>query len=287
MAQGRIPGVTNPMPGAPNPLGAGSLAYGGARAVGMGKGEKVTRNLPKRAARSLYGDFSPQISEDVDARERRLLPDLIRGGPARRCRTRRRARTMGDPPGPGRSRRRRPGGLRPGTPRRQPGRRPGSPAARQPGSRRRGRDRGGAEPPGRHRWNEDVTDLMRRLPPGATYRDYLTEEGRGHADDRLQDLRAMRYIARDLADGGERASLSPALIDNTGVAMAAPGPVADLPCPRAPTDLLPGRHLAVGRGRAGQGVRHLAVRPAGVHHPRSLQGKAPGFVGPCQGRRPP
>jgi hypothetical protein len=28
---GRTPGFTNPMPGAQNPLGAGSLAYGGAR----------------------------------------------------------------------------------------------------------------------------------------------------------------------------------------------------------------------------------------------------------------
>ena len=34
------PRFNNPMPGAPNPLGAGSLAYAGARAPGMGDGFK-------------------------------------------------------------------------------------------------------------------------------------------------------------------------------------------------------------------------------------------------------
>ncbi len=34
---GQMQGFTNPMPGAPNPLGAGTLAYGGMRAPGMGK----------------------------------------------------------------------------------------------------------------------------------------------------------------------------------------------------------------------------------------------------------
>lgn len=36
-ANGMMSGFQNPMPGAPNPLGAGTLAFGGARAPGMGK----------------------------------------------------------------------------------------------------------------------------------------------------------------------------------------------------------------------------------------------------------
>jgi hypothetical protein len=39
-AAGHTPRFTNPMPGAPNPLGAGTLAYGGMRAPGMGDAMK-------------------------------------------------------------------------------------------------------------------------------------------------------------------------------------------------------------------------------------------------------
>jgi hypothetical protein len=51
----------------------------------------------------------------------------------------------------------------------------------------------------RRRWNEDATDLMRRLPKGATLRDYLSDSGQGYNDDRLANLRAMRYIVKDLS----------------------------------------------------------------------------------------
>ena len=50
---GRMPGFRNPAPGALNPLGAGSLAYGGAKApgagagLGMGKTSEVAGNLAK------------------------------------------------------------------------------------------------------------------------------------------------------------------------------------------------------------------------------------------------
>jgi hypothetical protein len=52
-------------------------------------------------------------------------------------------------------------------------------------------------------WNEEATDLMQRLPAGATYRDYLADSGEGddeYENDRKQNLRAVRFIANELAD---------------------------------------------------------------------------------------
>jgi len=52
----------------------------------------------------------------------------------------------------------------------------------------------------RARWNEDTADLMRRLPAGATYRDMQADKGDDdYATDRAENLKAMRYIARNVA----------------------------------------------------------------------------------------
>jgi hypothetical protein len=70
----------------------------------------------------------------------------------------------------------------------------------------------------RRRWNQDAVDLMRRLPPGATLRDYEADAGEGYPQDQLQNLRAMRYIARDLADASHNkgASLGAPVAIGTG-----------------------------------------------------------------------
>jgi hypothetical protein len=39
---------------------------------------------------------------------------------------------------------------------------------------------------------------MRRLPEGATYRDYQSDAGNDYDMDQAQNMRAMRYIAKDL-----------------------------------------------------------------------------------------
>lgn len=74
------PGMTarfnNPMPGAPNPLGAGSLAYGGMRSPGMGSGFKwaadgvppvvAALNAPSRPPMP-YGDSSGPLMKTYEA----------------------------------------------------------------------------------------------------------------------------------------------------------------------------------------------------------------------------
>lgn len=82
----------------------------------------------------------------------------------------------------------------------------------------------------RSRWNEDTADLMRRLPEGATYRDYQADAGEGYEGDKEQNLRAMRYIAKDMAgDGSKQAGM----FDGTDLADV--DPVA--PRPKSPTNV--------------------------------------------------
>lgn len=58
----------------------------------------------------------------------------------------------------------------------------------------------------RARWNEDTADLMRRLPAGATYRDMQADKGDDdYATDRAENLKAMRYIARNVAGDSQPA----------------------------------------------------------------------------------
>ncbi len=63
-ARGRTPGFTNPMPGAPNPLGAGTLAYGGMRAPGISKVAMLKGAIDAMSAASIS---SPSPVPDVPA----------------------------------------------------------------------------------------------------------------------------------------------------------------------------------------------------------------------------
>ena len=51
---------------------------------------------------------------------------------------------------------------------------------------------------------------MRRLPEGATYRDYQSDAGNDYDMDQAQNMRAMRYIAKDLTHQKE-ATMYPGL----------------------------------------------------------------------------
>ena len=63
-ARGHSPRFNNPMPGAPNPLGAGTLAYGGARAPGMGDVKNAADGLSRNVG---VGASSPPAVPELEA----------------------------------------------------------------------------------------------------------------------------------------------------------------------------------------------------------------------------
>ena len=277
---GRTPGFTNPAPGALNPLGAGSLAYGGARApgaganLGMGKTSEVTGNQPpsphdgadeawgehpgarasgvdfskrrpkrpvthtpnratfngrslrvihgpkthtngrfsnmgrnsKTAATSIHRELGPDEQEQVVHGQARTLPDLIWGGGTPL------PNTMSSP-GKGAILNGAIGAGVGGLAGYGLGHLAGQPAAGAAlGAVAGGAALGTKSYLARSRWNEDAVDLMRRLPEGATYRDYQSDAGNDYDMDQAQNMRAMRYIARDLTHQKDAAMMTPELI---------------------------------------------------------------------------
>lgn len=174
---------------------------------GDGIAHEKTKNEKqlKMAATVLHRPLSPEEEADVEASSSRLMPDLIIGAGTPLPRTMaspRKGAILGALAG---------GGL---------GGAAGyglgamAESAGVPGGRAGGALLGaglGAMGGGaagylrRHRWNEDARDLMSRLPEGATYRDYMADSGQGYEGDQLQNLRAMRYIAKDMAEKGAAA----------------------------------------------------------------------------------
>ena len=84
----------------------------------------------------------------------------------------------------------------------------------------------------RSQWNQNTADLMRRLPQGATYRDYQADKGDGYDRDQVQNIRAMRYIARDLANAPHRDKVA-GMFDDTDLASLDPTAAK----PKSPTNV--------------------------------------------------